>query len=125
MKNCIANGYTKERGRRRYRTTTRRMDRMQRSRHRDAEGRRGLGHWALVALGVGAGMLVSQLLAAGADRRLIRIYNAGNPPDPYSDPDAYRDEVTAIQQTTVGAPSDEPLGDESIRRRIPGVPTHD
>jgi hypothetical protein len=86
----------------------------------------------LVTAGITGGVAVSQLLAAGIDRRwttgarrLVRVYNAGDPADPYSDADAYRDDVTAIQQTTVGAPSDQPLGDEATRRRIPGVPTGD
>jgi hypothetical protein len=85
------------------------------------------GSLLTVAAGLAAGMAVSQMLAiVDAQMRSgsrVRTYNAEEDvPDPYSDPQAYQDVVVAVQQTTIGAPVDDPLGDDDTRRQIPGIP---
>jgi hypothetical protein len=84
------------------------------------------GSLLTVAAGVAAGMAVSQVLAiVDAQTRSggrVRTYNPGEDVPDHSDPQAYQDVVVAVQQTTIGAPVDDPLGDEDTRRQIPGIP---
>jgi hypothetical protein len=90
--------------------------------------RRRRGGWFTLLLGFGVGIAASRMMTGSgsgsgkAERGKAQGYNAGRFPDPYSDAAAYDDETVASQQTTVGAPSDDPVGDDETRRRA-GIPT--